>query len=185
MGGSDAVGPLQAAQGWLYRGRVVPIWCAEWCQAAEISEDFEKITRCPVHEAASGDDNMTISLLVNTDRKRRSLPNHVLQQFKIVPQMQRRRLARTKSKPRSTAKADGKTMLAPQSYQGLCWSWSRRWKTHHLLCWYTNATTFHQQRQLCFFGDHDINYRYPIIFWIPNPVLIWIPNVIVVPGHGP
>ena len=77
-GDNDVVGPFEAAQSRFYRGQVIPI-CAGWFR--EIGEDFEKIIKVLAREAVSGDDGMSISPLVNTDRKGGAYPI-MLQQFR-------------------------------------------------------------------------------------------------------
>jgi hypothetical protein len=95
-GSGPAVGPFEAAQSRFYRGQVIPI-CAGWF--GEIGEDFEKVIRILAREAASGDDGMTISPLVNTDKKGGAFPI-MLQQFrraigvKIVRGQAKHKLAR-------------------------------------------------------------------------------------------
>ena len=53
--------------------------CSIWF--GEIGEDFEKIIRQLAKEASAGDDRLTISPLVNTDRKGGAF-SIMLQQFK-------------------------------------------------------------------------------------------------------
>ena len=65
-GNNVLVRPFQVAQSRFYHGTVIPI-CAEWF--GEIGEDFGKIIKLLAREAASGDNGMSISPLVNTDRK--------------------------------------------------------------------------------------------------------------------
>ena len=65
-GNNDIVGPFEAAQGRFYRGQVIPLCFGAF---GETNEDLDKIIRRLAREAASGDDGMTISPLVNTDRK--------------------------------------------------------------------------------------------------------------------
>ncbi len=77
-GTSDTVGPFEAAQQRFYCKQVIPI-CAGWY--GEINEDFEKIIRLLAREAASGDDGLKISPLINTDRKGGALPI-MIQQFR-------------------------------------------------------------------------------------------------------
>ena len=73
------VGPFEASQNRFYWGQVIPI-CAGWF--GEIGEDFTKIIRLLAREAASGDDGLTISPLVNTDRKGGGAFPIMLQQFR-------------------------------------------------------------------------------------------------------
>jgi len=77
-GTSDTVGPFEAAQQRFFCKQVIPI-CAGWY--GEINEDFEKIIRLLAREAASGDDGLKISPLINTDRKGGALPI-MIQQFR-------------------------------------------------------------------------------------------------------
>ena len=77
-GTGDAVGPFEAAQGQFYRGQVIPL-CAGWF--GEVNKDFEKVLRLLARHAAAGDDGITISPLVNTDRKGGAYPI-MLQQFR-------------------------------------------------------------------------------------------------------
>ena len=77
-GSEGVVGPFEAAQKHFYRGQVIPL-CAGWF--GEINEDFEKVITALAKEAAAGEDGMTVSPLVNTDRKGGALPI-MLQQFK-------------------------------------------------------------------------------------------------------
>ena len=77
-GSNDIVGPFEASQQRFYRGQVVPM-CSGWF--GEIGGEFEKIIWQIAREAAAGDDGLTISPLVNTDRKGGAFPI-MLQQFK-------------------------------------------------------------------------------------------------------
>lgn len=74
----NVVGPFQAAQGRFYRGQIIPM-VAGW--VGEIEEDFEKVIKVLARAAASGDEGLTISPLVNTDRKGGAYPI-MLQQFR-------------------------------------------------------------------------------------------------------
>jgi len=74
----NVVGPFAAAQTRFFRGQVIPL-CAGWF--GEVNEDFVKIIRTLAKHAAAGDDGMTISPLINTDRKGGAFPI-MLQQFK-------------------------------------------------------------------------------------------------------
>ena len=65
-GNNDVVEPFQGAHSHFYHGQVIPV-CTGWF--GQIGEDFERITRLLAWEAASGDDMMSISPLVNTDKK--------------------------------------------------------------------------------------------------------------------
>ena len=76
-GNNDVVGPFQTAQNCFYRGQVIPI-CAGWF--GEIVKDFEENIKLVEREAASGDDGMTMSWLVNIDRKGGAC-HVILQQF--------------------------------------------------------------------------------------------------------
>ena len=53
--------------------------CAGWF--GEIGDDFEKVIKILAREAASGDNGLAISPLVNADRKYRALPI-TMQQFR-------------------------------------------------------------------------------------------------------
>ena len=77
-GDNDIVGPFQAAQSRFHKGGVIPL-CAGWF--GEIGGDFEKVIRLLAREATASDDGMTISPLVNTDRKGGAYPI-MLQQFR-------------------------------------------------------------------------------------------------------
>ena len=77
-GNNGITGPFEAAQKHFYRGQVIPL-CAGWF--GEINEDFEKVILTMAREAAAGEDGMTVSPLVNTDRKGGAFPI-MLQQFK-------------------------------------------------------------------------------------------------------
>ena len=77
-GSGDIVGPFEASQRWFFRGQVIPIY-AGWF--GEIGEDFNNIITRLAQEAASGEHGMTISPLVNTDRKGGAFPI-MLQQFR-------------------------------------------------------------------------------------------------------
>ena len=77
-GDSDIVGPFEASQGRFYRGQVIPL-CAGWF--GEINEDFDKIIFTLAREAASGENGMSISPLINSDRKGGAFPI-MLQQFR-------------------------------------------------------------------------------------------------------
>ena len=67
VGETDSVvGPFTAAQSRFFRGQVIPL-CAGWF--GEINEDFSKIIRTLAKEAAAGDDGVTISPLVNSDKR--------------------------------------------------------------------------------------------------------------------
>ena len=74
------VGPFEAAQRRFYRGQVIPLIFGAF---GDINEDADKIIRRLAREAASGDDGMTISPLVNTDRKGGAYPI-MLQQFRRI-----------------------------------------------------------------------------------------------------
>ena len=76
-GNNDIVGPFEASQSRFYRGQVIPL-CAGWF--GEINEDFDKIIYTLAREAASGENGMTVSPLINTDRKGGAFPI-MLQQF--------------------------------------------------------------------------------------------------------
>ena len=71
-------GPFQTAQQRFYRGQVIPL-CSGWF--GEIGEDFGKVIKQLAREAAAGDGGMTVSLLVNTDRKGGAY-SIMLQQFR-------------------------------------------------------------------------------------------------------
>ena len=75
------VGPFEAAQSCFYRQQVIPICSPGW--VGEIGEDFNEVITRIIREVASGDDGMTISPLVNTDRKGDAFPI-MLHQFKRV-----------------------------------------------------------------------------------------------------
>ena len=77
-GTNGITGPFEAAQGRFYRGQVILI-CAGWL--GEINEDFEKTIKVLMPEAASGQDGMSISPLVNTEKKGGAFPI-MLQQFR-------------------------------------------------------------------------------------------------------
>ena len=77
-GGDDIVGPFQMVQGRFCRGRVIPLCAGGF---GEISRDFEKTIYLLARAAAAGEDGMTISPLINTDRKGGAFPI-MLQQFK-------------------------------------------------------------------------------------------------------
>ena len=57
----------------------VNLWCAGWF--GEINEDFDKIIYTLAREAASGENGMTVSPLINADRKGGAFPI-MLQQFR-------------------------------------------------------------------------------------------------------
>jgi len=65
-GSEGVVGPFEAAQKHFYCGQVIPL-CAGWF--GEINEDFEKVIVSLAKEAAAGEDGMTVSPLLNMDRK--------------------------------------------------------------------------------------------------------------------
>ena len=77
-GTGDIIGPFEQSQNRFWRGQVIPV-CAGWF--GEINKDFEKIIQRLAREAASSDDGLKISPLVNTDRKGGAYPI-MLQQFK-------------------------------------------------------------------------------------------------------
>ena len=79
-GRGGIVGPFEAAQRRFYRGQVIPLIFGAF---GDINEDADKIIRRLAREAASGDDGMTISPLVNTDRKGGAYPI-MLQQFRRI-----------------------------------------------------------------------------------------------------
>ena len=64
--GDHVVGPFSAAQARFFRGQAIPLY-AGWF--GEVNEDLRKIIRTLAKEAAAGDDGMTISPLINSDRK--------------------------------------------------------------------------------------------------------------------
>ena len=77
--GNDAtVGPFEAAQQRFYRGQIIPL-CAGWY--GDVNEDFEKILRILARQAAASDDGLSVSPLVNTDRKGGAFPI-MIQQFR-------------------------------------------------------------------------------------------------------
>ena len=77
-GTGNVVGPFQAEQGIFYRGQIIPM-VAGWF--GEIGEDFEKVIKVVARLAATGDEGLTISPLVNTNRKGGAYPI-MLQQFR-------------------------------------------------------------------------------------------------------
>ena len=77
-GTGNVLRPFQAAQGRFYRDKIIPM-VAGWF--GEIGEDFEKVIKVLARAAASGDEGLTISPLVNTDRKGGAYPI-MLQQFR-------------------------------------------------------------------------------------------------------
>ena len=77
-GTNGITGPFQTAQGRFYRGQIIPV-CVGWF--GEINQDFKQIIKIVAKAAASGDCGMTISPLINTDRKGGAFPI-MLQQFR-------------------------------------------------------------------------------------------------------
>lgn len=63
---NGTTGPFETAQGYLFRGQVIPV-TAGWF--GEIGEDFATIIKTIAREAASDECGMTISPLINLDRK--------------------------------------------------------------------------------------------------------------------
>lgn len=74
---SNVLGPFAASQSRFHCGQVIPL-CAGWF--GDINEDFGKVIRTLARTAAAGEDGMTISPLVNTDRRGGAFPI-MLQQF--------------------------------------------------------------------------------------------------------
>ena len=60
------VGPFEAIQGQLYQKKMI-VFCAG--AFAEINEDGKKLIKRLANMAAAGNDGLTISTLLNTDRK--------------------------------------------------------------------------------------------------------------------
>lgn len=77
-GENGTTGPFETAQGRFFRGQVIPI-TAGWF--GEIGKDFATIIKTIAREAASGECGMTISPLINSDRKGGAFPI-MLQQFR-------------------------------------------------------------------------------------------------------
>ena len=77
-GTNHTVGPFGIAQERFYRGQIIPLCTGGF---GEINKDFEKIITLLVWEAASGDAGLTISPLVNTNRKGGAF-QIMMQQFK-------------------------------------------------------------------------------------------------------
>lgn len=73
-----AIGPFTAAQSRFFSGQVVPL-CAGWF--GDLNKDFEKIILKIARTAATSDDGLSISPLVNYDRKGGAFPI-MLQQFR-------------------------------------------------------------------------------------------------------
>ena len=65
-GTSQVVGPFEAAKKRFFKGTVIPI-CAGWY--GKVNKDYETLITMLAWEAATGDDGMRISPLVNSDRK--------------------------------------------------------------------------------------------------------------------
>ena len=63
---SNIAGPFETSQACFYWGRVIPL-CARWY--GKCNEDLNKIICILAHEAAAGVDGVTISPLVNSNRK--------------------------------------------------------------------------------------------------------------------
>jgi len=63
---SDMTGPFQMVHQRFHKCQVIPL-TAGWF--GEIRKDFKGVTKLLAREAAAGDDGMTVSPLVNTDRK--------------------------------------------------------------------------------------------------------------------
>jgi hypothetical protein len=72
------VGPFEAIQGRFYQKKII-VFCAG--AFAEIDEDGEKLIKCLANMAAAGNDGLTISPLLNTDRKG-GASRIMLQQFR-------------------------------------------------------------------------------------------------------
>ena len=77
-GKGNIKGPFETAQRQFLCGQVIPI-CADWF--GEINEGFDKTIKILAQEAAAGIDGMSVSPLVNTDRKGGAFPI-MLQQFR-------------------------------------------------------------------------------------------------------
>jgi hypothetical protein len=65
-GTSEVVGPFEAAKKRFFKGTVIPI-CAGWY--SKVNKDYETLITMLAWEAATGDNSMPISPLVNLDRK--------------------------------------------------------------------------------------------------------------------
>ena len=111
------MGPFEQSQNRFWRGQVIPI-CAGWF--GEINKDFEKIIQRLTREAASSDDGIKISPLINTDRKGDAYPI-MLQEFKqsigvaIVRGNAKRKLTRLYYYVRATAVEAAHTCRTNQS----------------------------------------------------------------------
>ena len=77
-GTGDVVGPFEAVEARFFRGEVIPV-CVGWF--GEINRDYEILLKKLAREAATGDEGMRISPLVNSDRKGGAL-QIMLQQFR-------------------------------------------------------------------------------------------------------
>ena len=72
------MGPFQVARGRFHRGQVIPLFAGDF---GEINKNFEEILKVLAREAASGTVGLSISPLVNNDRKGGAYPI-MLQQVK-------------------------------------------------------------------------------------------------------
>ena len=70
-GEQGIVGPFEAAAGRFVGGQVIPL-VAGWF--GEVNKDFEKVISVLARHAAASDDGLTISPLINTDRKGGAYP---------------------------------------------------------------------------------------------------------------
>ena len=67
----DTRGPFETVQQQFHHGHVIPM-CTGWF--GEINGDFDKTIKILAREAAAGIDGMSVSPLVNTDRKGGGFP---------------------------------------------------------------------------------------------------------------
>ncbi len=65
-GHNNIIGKFQTAQSQFYCKGVIPLWLDGY---GEINEDFDTVLQQLVQEVAAGHDGLTISPLVNTDKK--------------------------------------------------------------------------------------------------------------------
>ena len=65
-GNDNVIGPFENALSQFHGKSIIPL-C--FCAFGEVNEDLDKVIQCLAREAASTDEGLTISPLVNTDRK--------------------------------------------------------------------------------------------------------------------
>ena len=65
-GNNNVIGPFENALSQIRGKTVIPLCFGGF---GEVNEDLEKVIQCLAREAASTDEGLTISPLINTDRK--------------------------------------------------------------------------------------------------------------------